>query len=452
MGFTAKQTHALRRNVDVRQIRTREANGRELFLYRRLVCDLGSQSHFWIRCLEPRDVETRCVLARENRGTFLAVYVARVRITVHAEGATVIREGHGSGEGRGASPGEVHDIALKAAETDATKRALATFGKPFGLELYRQSRTGAALPISQPMSGAIAPTRFGFHPDDTTPIPRPSKYYGRRQSPPITEHFKEPVRPCNPAFAAAPPLAPAIPEPSPAKIDKSVLALAEPKRRRDKSHLRFVASQPCLVCGRHPSDPHHLRFAQPRALGVKVSDEFTVPLCRGHHRQLHQAGNEITWWNTLKIDALPVARQLWEQTHPNESQTEDAKSQMPDRAKQRLNADGDREDRSPQTDKTPRTAPAHEPDYGKRRSRRNAMRHGLTAETVIDVLEDPAAYRALQRAIFADYRPRSNFELQLVGRLVSLLWRLRRAIAIESGLLNIQAEILRKRKHPKVPG
>ena len=90
-------------------------------------------------------------------------------------------------------------------------------------------------------------------------------------------------------------------------------------------------------------------------------------------------------------------------------------------------------------------------DYGKRRSRRNALRHGLTAETVIDVLEDPAAYRALQRAIYADYCPRSNFELQLVGRLVSLLWRLRRAVAIESGLLNIQAEILRKRKHPKVP-
>jgi recombination DNA repair RAD52 pathway protein len=69
------------------------------------------------------------VLARENRGTFLAVYIARVRVTVHARGATIIREGHGTGEGRGTSPGEVHDIALKAAETDGTKRALATFGK-----------------------------------------------------------------------------------------------------------------------------------------------------------------------------------------------------------------------------------------------------------------------------------------------------------------------------------
>ena len=61
-----------------------------------------------------------------------------------------------------------------------------------------------------------------------------------------------------------------------------------------------------------------------RALGVKVSDEFTVPLCRGHHRQLHQAGNEVAWWKTVNIDALPVARQLWEQTHPQEDQTQSA--------------------------------------------------------------------------------------------------------------------------------
>jgi hypothetical protein len=85
-------------------------------------------------------------------------------------------------------------------------------------------------------------------------------------------------------------------------------------------------------------------------------------------------------------------------------------------------------------------------ECGKRRSRRNAIRHGLTAETVIDVLEDPADYEALEAAINADYRPRTNFELELIARLVSLLWRLRRAIAIESGLLNIQAEDLRKRR------
>jgi hypothetical protein len=72
--------------------------------------------------------------------------------------------------------------------------------------------------------------------------------------------------------------------------------------------LKFVASQPCLACERQPSDPHHLRFAQPRALGLKVSDEFTVPLCRGHHRQLHQAGDERAWWDDLNINALEIAK------------------------------------------------------------------------------------------------------------------------------------------------
>ena len=95
------------------------------------------------------------------------------------------------------------------------------------------------------------------------------------------------------------PLAPAAADLAPTKIDKSQLAIAEPKRLRDKAHLKFVASQPCLVCGRQPSDPHHLRFAQPRAIGLKVSDEFTVPLCRGHHRQVHQTGNEVAWWEML---------------------------------------------------------------------------------------------------------------------------------------------------------
>jgi hypothetical protein len=81
-------------------------------------------------------------------------------------------------------------------------------------------------------------------------------------------------------------------------------------------HLKYIASQPCLVCGRQPSDPHHLRFAQPWALGLKVSDEFTVPLCRGHHRQVHQVSNEIAWWEDLTIDALEIAKGLWEQTRP----------------------------------------------------------------------------------------------------------------------------------------
>src|SRR5450756_2477423 len=115
--------------------------------------------------------------------------------------------------------------------------------------------------------------------------------------------------------SSAPPLAPgAQPDFVPGRIDKSLLTIAEPKRLRDKDHLRFVASKPCLVCGRQPSDPHHLRFAQPRALGLKVSDEFTVPLCRDHHQQLHQAGNEVAWWHDSDIKALEIAKGLWEES------------------------------------------------------------------------------------------------------------------------------------------
>jgi ERF superfamily protein len=99
-------------------------------------------------------------------------------------------------------------------------------------------------------------------------------------------------------------------------IDKAVLGFPEQRRVRDREHVRYVMRQPCLLCGRRPSDPHHLRFAQGRALGRKVSDEFTVPLCRTHHREIHRYGNEEEWWHKTKIDPLAAARTLWLQTHP----------------------------------------------------------------------------------------------------------------------------------------
>ena len=99
-------------------------------------------------------------------------------------------------------------------------------------------------------------------------------------------------------------------------IDKSALALPEPRRVRDRDHIRSIIQKPCLVCGRRPSDPHHLRFAQSRALSSKVSDQFTVPLCRGHHRELHRSGDEVAWWGRQGIDALGAARLLWLESHP----------------------------------------------------------------------------------------------------------------------------------------
>jgi hypothetical protein len=82
-------------------------------------------------------------------------------------------------------------------------------------------------------------------------------------------------------------------------------------RLRDKQHCNFVASQPCIVCGRTPTEAHHVRFAQPRALGRKVSDEYTVPVCRLHHRELHAYGDEASWWAGVGIDPLPIALELW---------------------------------------------------------------------------------------------------------------------------------------------
>jgi hypothetical protein len=99
--------------------------------------------------------------------------------------------------------------------------------------------------------------------------------------------------------------------------NSSVQALGKTVRLRDKDHRRFVLRQACLVCGRVPSDPHHLTFTQPRALGRRVSDEFIVPVCRLHHREVHRSGNEAAWWQRLNIDPIPVALRLWQLSRGN---------------------------------------------------------------------------------------------------------------------------------------
>ena len=105
------------------------------------------------------------------------------------------------------------------------------------------------------------------------------------------------------------------PQASRIRIDGAVnLASMKPRRSRDKDHLRFIARQPCTLCGRQPCEAHHLRFAQSRALGRRVSDEFTVPLCRVHHRELHRQGDERGWWKTANIDPMPIALKYWQQT------------------------------------------------------------------------------------------------------------------------------------------
>ena len=191
------------------------------------------------------------------------------------------------------------------------------------------------------------------------------------------------------------------------RIDKSVLKFGEPRRYRNKAHLRFVAQQSCLVCGRKPCDPHHLRFMQPRALGLKVSDEFTVPLCRVHHRAVHRIGDERAWWAAAGIDPTQTALALWQQSRgtaevrPGEAEIVEPGAPAPSASAQRQLRLPTPTRRARQLAKTlcpalvmtslkqieanrrnalkstgPRT------ESGKQQSTPERVRHGLTAETV----------------------------------------------------------------------
>jgi ERF superfamily len=113
-------------------------------------------------------------------------------------------------------------------------------------------------------------------------------------------------------LAENPTLLPTVPHEQPPRP-----ATTKPIRLRDKEHCKFVATHPCIICGRGPCETHHLRFAQPRAMSRKVSDEYTVPVCRLHHRELHRYGDEISWWTAVNVDPLETALRLWRQSHPN---------------------------------------------------------------------------------------------------------------------------------------
>ena len=96
-------------------------------------------------------------------------------------------------------------------------------------------------------------------------------------------------------------------------------SLIKPRRIRDKDHLKFVAAQTCLICGRAPCQAHHVTYAQPNALGRKASDEWAVPLCATHHRSLHDNGNERAWWKEFNIDPIKESEKLWIQTSCQDS-------------------------------------------------------------------------------------------------------------------------------------
>jgi hypothetical protein len=342
------------------------------------------------------------VFERARGDLWACAYLARVRIRVRAGKRLIVREGTGWGAASCKIQGDAHERAIKAAETDATKRALATFGNRFGLGLYDKDQAGVtARPlrntfvIKDPLGAVfardlssegfctglrqiiendthrtrldawhtanaseiarlkeIAPdlkngkgehfadllerlfqarlARIPLSPsgsfeghgivDDTGDAHSPSSIDGA-DHPDATEGLIQtgPESPgsTTPAAADGHGLTEAMPlKPSRiasgGRIDKAALPIAIPRRLRDKDHLRHVGTLPCLVCQAIPSHPHHLTFAQPRGLSLKVSDEFVVPLCVLHHNDVHRAGAERVWWQRAGIDPLPVAKALWE--------------------------------------------------------------------------------------------------------------------------------------------
>jgi hypothetical protein len=271
-------------------------------------------------------------------------YSAKVRITVRCGDTTTVREGIGTG--LSAQAEVAHEMAVKAAETDATKRALATFGNPFGLALYDRDQTNVTKPRAKspapPLSSArpltlaradertveltdvaafCAATQRELQQIDT--LDGVYAFWTRNlgvfaevaqrdasQAPRLAEAMKARLQAIGRATTREAPPA------------RSTLLVPKETRVRDRDHLAFVARQPCLICGRRPAQAHHLRFAQPRAMSLKVSDEYTVPLCNGHHDALHRTGDERAWWARHGIiEPLKFAARLWAASRNGERET-----------------------------------------------------------------------------------------------------------------------------------
>ena len=345
MAFTDTQKKALKAKLNHRAVKTREADGATLSYVEGWHVIAEANRIFGFDSWDRQTMSPQCVWSELQRGQTACFYSTKVRITVRAGDTVTVREGIGTGFGRSAQRDLAHDIALKAAETDATKRALATFGNPFGLALYdreqaqvRKPRAAKGTADPKPdtlvlrcpndrrvvygeMSDFVAGFRreaealptvdaiYNFwtaNIEVLTELKRRSVDSGEDPVDGIVAFLKERLR-----AAGGVSMMPAVDVEA---ADSATSSMLRPKERRirDKGHLAFVAGQPCLVCGRRPVQAHHLRFAQPRAMGLKVSDEYTVPLCNGHHDELHRTGDERAWWARHGIiDPLKFAGRLW---------------------------------------------------------------------------------------------------------------------------------------------
>ena len=345
MSFTDSQLRLLRAPVRPQAVKEREVEGKVLHYLEGWHVISEANRIFGFDGWDRETIQSQCVWQKQIDYRYAAAYLTRVRITVRAGDQVIQREGLGSGEAVASTAGQAHERASKAAETDATKRALSTFGNSFGLSLYRDKteapQAKAARKQACQKSSSLAadetealqeagPTKASANRDthdensptphrntqsaalDTTNTPTTND----QSSPSFLPGAEPMVEVSLPAWLPAGSHTTPSPERQvglPQRIEKSALVLGEPKRIRNREHLRFVASQPCLICARIPSQAHHLRFAQPRALGRKVSDEFTVPLCATHHHELHMRGNEKEWWIEKNLEPLSVAEELWKE-------------------------------------------------------------------------------------------------------------------------------------------
>jgi hypothetical protein len=358
MALSDTQVRQLRAKLDGKHVKTRNANGTDLHYVEGWHVIAEANRIFGYDAWDRRTLASRCVWSGQSGAYHGAAYTAKVRVSVRAGDITIVREGSGTGEGRAPTPGQAHELALKGAETDATKRALATFGNPFGLALYDREQLGVRKARTFKASPPIGPwvLRSATGGEEAT-FDKPSEFAGALRKAmseahdiellfAIWEKNVETVRALNrslnqqalPKSGIAPQLvsylkrcAIALVKPESRaddsarpKIDKSALTFGEPKRIRCKEHLRFVASQPCLICGRSPSHAHHVRYAQSKGLSIKVSDEFTVPLCAIHHNQIHTTGKEREWWQERNIDPVKIASGFWQQSRQRYPTARDA--------------------------------------------------------------------------------------------------------------------------------
>lgn len=351
MAFTDQQRKFLSAKLKRRFVKTRSHRGERLSYVEGWHVISEANRIFGFDSWDRTTLSPKCIWEDQVTGVTAIMYATTVRVTVRAGDVCITREGIGTGFGRSYSPEVAHEIALKAAETDATKRALATFGNPFGLALYDKEQAGVtgsrvetkvpekapkqvpantprfrlALSIRKPDGSVSSATSldafvkevhasvdligslqdlyaFWENNIETFKQVRATQPDGLNIAEDLIHTLKEKAKSFRSAGSEEATKLPAPPQ---------ALAIPKEKRLRSQVHLDYVRQQPCLVCGRQPSHAHHVRFGQRGALGLKVSDEFTVPLCALHHDALHRVGNEKSWWVGQGIDPLKAAAELW---------------------------------------------------------------------------------------------------------------------------------------------